>query len=68
MEKMPFRDVEIDMDVQAVMADAATVTTQSDWRQALPMMRGAMVTLRDLRLSDAPSLLAMRLDHAFSSR
>ena len=51
MEKMPFRDVEIDMDVQAVMADAATVTTQSDWRQALPMMRGAMVTLRDLRLS-----------------
>ena len=59
MEKMPFRDVETDMDVNAVMAQATAVTTQSDWRQALPVMTGSMVTLRDLRLSDAPSLLAM---------
>ena len=59
MEKMPFRDVEQDMDVRAVMTEAATVTTQSDWRQALPVLAGSMVTLRDLRLSDAPSLLAM---------
>ena len=59
MEKMPFRDVEPSMDVNAVMADARAVTTQSDWRQALPVMTGSMVTLRDLRLSDAPTLLAM---------
>ncbi len=58
MEKMPFRDVESNMDVHAVMAQAA-VTTQSDWRQALPVLTGSMATLRDLRLSDAPSLLAM---------
>jgi ribosomal-protein-alanine N-acetyltransferase len=59
MEKMPFRDVEPNMDVNAVMAQATAVTTQSDWRQALPVMTGSMATLRDLRLSDAPSLLAM---------
>jgi ribosomal-protein-alanine N-acetyltransferase len=59
MEKMPFRDVEPDMDVNAVMAQATAVTTQSDWRQALPVMTGSMVTLRDLRLSDAPTLLAL---------
>lgn len=59
MEKMPFRDVELEMDVNAVMTGATTVTTQSDWRQALPVLAGSMVTLRDLRLSDAPSLLAM---------
>jgi ribosomal-protein-alanine N-acetyltransferase len=59
MEKMPFRDVELEMDVHAVISGATVVTTQSDWRQALPVLAGSMVTLRDLRLSDAPSLLAM---------
>jgi ribosomal-protein-alanine N-acetyltransferase len=59
MEKMPFRDAEQDMDVRAVISDATAVTTQSDWRRALPVLAGSMVTLRDLRLSDAPSLLAM---------
>ena len=34
-------------------------TTTSDWKQALPMMTGSMVTLRELRISDAASLLAM---------
>jgi RimJ/RimL family protein N-acetyltransferase len=33
--------------------------TTSDWRQALPVLTGSMVTLRELRLSDAPSLLSM---------
>lgn len=59
MEKMPFRYAETVMDVQAVISAARTVTTTSDWRQALPVLNGAMVTLRELRLSDAPSLLAM---------
>lgn len=60
MEKMPFRDDNPAMDVQAVIAEAtgAGVTT-TDWRRGLPELRGVKVTLRDLRLSDAPSLLAM---------
>jgi RimJ/RimL family protein N-acetyltransferase len=31
----------------------------TDWRQTLPVMTGSMVTLRELELRDAPSLLAM---------
>jgi len=58
MEKMPFRDLDPAMDVQAVM-DAASSVTTSDWRKGLPVLKGANVTLRDLRLSDASSLLAM---------
>jgi [ribosomal protein S5]-alanine N-acetyltransferase len=62
MEKMPFREAQGVMDVQSVM-DAATsmaaTTTTSDWRQSLPVLTGSMVTLRELRLSDAPSLLSM---------
>jgi RimJ/RimL family protein N-acetyltransferase len=59
MEKMPFRDADTVVDVQAVMAAANTKVTASDWRQALPVLTGSLVTLRGLRLSDAPSLLAM---------
>jgi [ribosomal protein S5]-alanine N-acetyltransferase len=59
MEKMPFRDSELEMDVNAVIGNAAVITTQSNWRQGLPTVAGSMVTLRDLRLSDAPTLLAM---------
>ena len=59
MEKMPFRDAQEVVDVHAVMASAAQAVTTSDWRQSLPVLTGSMVTLRELRLSDAPSLLAM---------
>lgn len=58
MEKMPFRDSEPDMDLNVVGTPLA-VTTQSDWKHALPVLAGSMVTLRELRLSDAPSLLTM---------
>ena len=58
MEKMPFRDAEEVIDVQAVMA-AANAVVASDWRQKLPTLSGAIATVRELRLSDAPSLLAM---------
>ena len=34
-------------------------TTTSDWTQALPVLTGSKVTLRELRLSDATSLLTM---------
>jgi RimJ/RimL family protein N-acetyltransferase len=60
MEKMPYRDVEMTMDIQAAVATAqAAVTTTTDWRKSLPMLSGEKVTLRELRLSDATSLLAM---------
>jgi len=39
-------------------ADPAT-TTSRDWRGGLPVLTGDGVTLRELRLSDAPALLAM---------
>ena len=59
MEKMPFRDVEPAMDVHAVIASARAVATETDWRRALPVLTGAIVTLRELRLADAASLLMM---------
>ncbi len=58
MEKMPYQDVEMLMDVEAAVASATTVT-KTDWRQGLPVLNGEEVTLRELRLSDAPSLLSM---------
>jgi RimJ/RimL family protein N-acetyltransferase len=60
MEKMPFRDENPAMDVQAVIeAASGAVVTTTDWRNGLPTLHGTKLTLRDLRLSDAPSLLAM---------
>ncbi len=58
MEKMPFRDAETIVDVHAVIDAARATATETNWRQALPVLTGSMVTLRELRLSDAPSLLA----------
>ena len=58
MEKMPYRDGE-QLDVHAALAGSYGTATSSDWRQALPVLTGTLVTLRELRLSDAPSLLAM---------
>jgi RimJ/RimL family protein N-acetyltransferase len=60
MEKMPFHEAQVMTNLQTVLTTAnATATTTSDWKQALPMLTGSMVTLRELRLSDAPALLAM---------
>jgi len=36
-----------------------TTVTTSDWKSGLPALAGSTFTLRDLRLEDAPSLLAM---------
>jgi ribosomal-protein-alanine N-acetyltransferase len=49
------------MDVNAVIASAQakTTTSSTNWQQALPVLAGSMVTLRELRLSDAASLLTM---------
>jgi ribosomal-protein-alanine N-acetyltransferase len=59
MEKMPYRDSQVLVDVQAALAGTRPATTSSDWRHALPVLTGTMVTLRELRLSDAASLLTM---------
>ena len=59
MEKMAFRQTQTVTNLQAVIASARTETTTSDWKQALPVLTGSMVTLRELRISDATSLLSM---------
>jgi RimJ/RimL family protein N-acetyltransferase len=55
---MPYRDLESVMDLQTAVAET-TRTRVTDWRQRLPVMAGDKVTLRELRLSDATSLLSM---------
>ena len=57
MEKMPYRE---QLDIEAATAGGAPwQAVSSDWRTGLPLLCGRQVTLRELRLSDAPSLLAM---------
>lgn len=53
MEKMPYQP---DLDRQAIETAGAN---SSDWRNALPVMAGQRVTLRELEVSDAPALFAM---------
>jgi ribosomal-protein-alanine N-acetyltransferase len=58
MEKMPYTP---EMDATVAMLpqapDACIVTT--DWTTGLPVLVGSRVTLRELRVSDAPSLFAL---------
>ena len=55
MEKMPFRErAELR---SRTSAGAAAVS--SSWQEHLPVLSGADVELRELRISDAPSLFAM---------
>lgn len=58
MEKMPFRE-SMSVDMAAMNATTTTSVVSTDWKQGLPTMTAGNVTLRELRLSDAPSLLAM---------
>jgi RimJ/RimL family protein N-acetyltransferase len=51
--------VQMVMDVDGALTKARAQVTTSDWRQALPVLSGEKVMLRELRLSDAPSLLSM---------
>jgi RimJ/RimL family protein N-acetyltransferase len=55
MEKMPYRS---DLDITMSKVSTGEVVG-SDWRNGLPLLRGALVTLRELRASDAPSLCAL---------
>ena len=55
MEKMPYRE-ELDMRVVPATDDSVVST---DWKSGLPALAGQMVTLRELRASDAASLFAL---------
>jgi ribosomal-protein-alanine N-acetyltransferase len=43
----------------AAMPGSSTTTVSSDWTKGLPSLRGSGFTLRELRVSDAASLLAL---------
>ena len=58
MEKMPYRD-EVTLTVAMPQEEAFAGLAETDWRRALPVLVGSSVTLRELRPSDAPSLMAM---------
>jgi [ribosomal protein S5]-alanine N-acetyltransferase len=60
MEKMPYTqemDQAIAMLTQQPINAPSVVTT--DWKTGLPVLTGTRVTLRELRVADAPALLAM---------
>jgi RimJ/RimL family protein N-acetyltransferase len=62
MEKMPYRSELDHHDVRfqpAVVRPPVADGVTSDWRNSLPLLTGATVTLRELRASDAPSLFAL---------
>jgi len=59
MEKMPYRQELDRTDVRFQQPVAVTNSVSTDWRESLPMLAGATVTLRELRASDAPSLFAL---------
>jgi RimJ/RimL family protein N-acetyltransferase len=59
MEKMPFRDVSTDVKSPQEVTAGAPQIVESDWKRALPVLTADSVTLRELRASDAPTLLAM---------
>ena len=43
----------------ALMPSPAQPTVSSDWKKGLPSLRGSGCTLRELKVSDAPALLAL---------
>lgn len=55
MEKMPFRP---QLDTRALPVSSGEFVS-SDWQKRLPVLKGTQVTLRELRASDAPSLLTL---------
>jgi len=58
MEKMPYRQ-ELDVHFPKRTVDPVVTAISTDWREGLPVLTGSMVTLRELRPSDAASLYAL---------
>ncbi len=59
MDPQPLTHLEPVREPVLAMRLPETEAVSTDWRQALPVLTGHNVTLRELRLSDAPTLLAM---------
>ena len=62
MEKMPYRpELDVVPVTGAVTAEtiAQTEVVSTDWRDALPVLVGRNVVLREMQTSDAPSLCAL---------
>ena len=58
MEKMPYRQETDTVVTQTMVHEAGRVTT-TNWRDGLPVLAGGLVTLRELRQSDAVSLFSL---------
>jgi len=58
MEKMPFRE-SLAIEQYAMTTSTKASIVCSDWKKGLPVLAAKNVTLRELRLSDAASLLTM---------
>ena len=60
VDKLPLgRPHDVTAPRTAVSAPASTAVVTTDWRDALPVLTGTNFTLRELRMSDAPSLFAL---------
>lgn len=57
MEKMPYQPDQ-DRAMKPSLNPKAT-TVSSDWRERLPVLTGAKITLRELEVTDAPALFSM---------
>src|SRR5688572_5609698 len=59
MEKMPYQP-QLETRPMPSLHQAATApaTQVTDWRTGLPELTGSLVTLRELRATDAPALFA----------
>ncbi|HUQ88398.1 MAG TPA: GNAT family N-acetyltransferase, partial [Vicinamibacterales bacterium] len=47
------------IEARATAMNTQTTVATTNWKTALPVMAGTAFTLRELRVEDAPSLLAM---------
>src|ERR1700704_2709120 len=60
MEEMPYRrELDTVAPATAVATPVASAVVPTDWRDALPVLNGTNITLREMRTSDAPSLFAL---------
>jgi len=64
MEQMPFRTINerattMIRTTEELLINRQSIITTTDWKAGLPVIAGSHFTLREMRLEDAPSLLAM---------
>ena len=59
MEKMPFQPELTRIPAMVTATTTTTTVTTTNWKAGLPVLTGTGFTLRELRLDDAASLLAM---------